>query len=109
MYRVEISDEKYRNVKAALEEHIKHAHNCRFSYLGLILCYMRIKISLKNRYFCSQFVSEILETTDAVPLDKHSSLYLPDDFTRMKGLELCFSGSLSELVNPQTSLALSFA
>jgi inositol transport system substrate-binding protein len=110
LYRIEVSEEKYHVARSVLENHAtKRSGSCRFSYLGLLLCYMRINLPLKDRYFCSQFVSEILEITKAVPLTKHSSLYLPDDFMQMNGLEHCYSGYLSQLVNPSPSAKLSFA
>jgi inositol transport system substrate-binding protein len=65
-----------------------------------MLCFLRIAYPLKDKYFCSQFVSEILEKVKAVPLKKHYSLYLPDDFMRMSELDLCFTGNLSQLMNP---------
>ena len=107
LYRIEVSEEKYNFAKAALEDHVRHSPNCRFSYLSFVFCFMRIKMPLKDRYICSQFVSEILDKVNAVPLAKHSSLYLPDDFMKMKELEHCYSGYLSQLVNhPQHSQAL---
>ncbi|MDR2956659.1 MAG: hypothetical protein LBU61_00570 [Coriobacteriales bacterium] len=108
LYRVEVSTEKYIQAKAILEEHVKRSHHYKFSYLGLLFCYMRIKLHLKDRYFCSHFVSEVLDQIQAVPLTKQSSFYLPDDFMSMSGLELYYTGNLSRLVNPQAT-ALSYA
>jgi len=109
LYRIEVTEEKYQVAKAVLEDHVKHSHNCRFSYLALLFCYMRIKLPLKDRYFCSVFVTEILDKVKAVPLKKHYTFYLPDDFLTMEGLEHVYSGHLSQLVNPPTPSKLSFA
>jgi len=99
LYKIEVPDETYDATKIALDNHIKQAHNFKYNFCGLMLCLLRIVFPIKNRYFCSQFVCEILEKIKAVPLTKHSSLYLPDDFTKMQGLDLCFSGFLSRLGN----------
>lgn len=107
LYRVEISDEVYAVTKEVLANHQKQAHNFKYNNLGLLLCFARIVYPRKQRYFCSQFVCEILEQIRAVPLAKHSALYLPDDFMKMDGLDLCFSGLLSQLVNVSKSLPLS--
>ena len=98
LYRVEVSDEVYNVAQTTLEDHAEQADKFKYSTLGLFLCIMRIVYKRKHQYFCSQFVSETLEQLKAVPLEKHSALYLPDDFTTMKGLDLWFSGYLSELV-----------
>ena len=109
LYRIAVTDEQYAVAKAMLEEHSQHAQMHRFSYLGLLLCYMRINLQLKDRYFCSQFVSEILEKSRTLPLAKHSSLYLPDDFIDMDGLEFCYAGNLSQLVGGREPAWLSLA
>ena len=108
LYRVEISEDVYENAKTVLDEHIGRSHSHKFSYFGLLLCYCRIRRQLTDRYFCSQFVSEILEKSKAVTLSKHYSLYLPDDFMQMNGLELVFSGNLSQLVEQSSSASLTF-
>ena len=98
LYRAEISDEIYNVTKATLESHERQTYKFKYNTFGVLLCFLRFVYTRKNRYFCSQFVSEILEQTRAVSVAKHSALYLPDDFTKQKGLELCFSGYLSHLV-----------
>jgi hypothetical protein len=109
LYRVEVSEEVYLKTKNALEEHARQAGNHKFSYLGFALCVLNIAYSLKGQYICSQFVSEILEKADAVPLKKHRSLYLPDDFMKMSELDLCFSGYLSQLCQPTMLSGLALA
>ena len=99
LYGLEISDETHRVAKAVLEDHADQAHRFKYSKIGLLLCLLRIVYKRKNEYFCSQFVSEVLGQLQAVPLAKHSALYLPDDFMKMKELRLRFTGYLSELVN----------
>ena len=98
LYRVEVSDEIHGVTKATLKDHAKQAHNYKYNNLGLALCLLHVVYPFRNKFFCSQFVSEILADMKAVPLEKHCSLYLPDDFENMKGLDLCFSGYLSQLV-----------
>ena len=105
LYRVEVSDEIHGVTRAALNDHAKQAHNYKYNNLGLALCLMRVVYPFKNRFFCSQFVSEILLQMKAVPLEKHCALYLPDDFENVKGLDLCFSGYLSQLVKQPKAMA----
>ena len=97
LYRIEVTDEIYDVANAILADHAKQAHRFKYSSFGLFLFLMRIVYKKEKQYFCSQFVSEVLEQVRAVTLEKHSALYLPDDFTKMKGLDLRFSGYLSEL------------
>ena len=106
LYRIRISDEICEVTLAALEDHEKNAHKFKYNSLGVVLCLLRIVWPMKNQYFCSQFVSEILEQMQAVTLEKHTALYLPDDFENMNELDLCFSGYLSQLVSQSKYKAL---
>ena len=103
LLRIPISDEMYRDAKTALASHESVAHRFKYNGLGLFLCLLRIVWPMKNQYFCSQFVSEILGDVGAVSLAKHSALYLPDDFAKMNEMELCFTGYLSRMVQEMTA------
>jgi len=105
LLRVEISDETYSVTRAALGDHEKQSYKFKYNFFGVVLCLLRVVFPIRNHYFCSQFVSEVLEQMKAVPLEKHSSLYLPDDFTEIRGLDLCFSGYLSQLVSQPNDMA----
>ena len=103
LYRLPVSDEVYQVARATLEDHAKLAHQYKYNTIGLLLCLLRIVCKINDRYFCSQFVSEVLGDLRAVPLEKHSALYLPDDFIKIQGLDLQFTGHLSELVKLSAS------
>jgi inositol transport system substrate-binding protein len=51
---------------------------------------MHIPYKFKNRYFCSQFVAEILEHAGAVRLKKKNTLYLPHQL--LDAMELVKAG-----------------
>ena len=106
LYRLPVSDEVYEMARTLLEGHAERADRFKYNTLGLIFCVLRMVYKRENRFFCSQFVSEVLQELGAIPLKKHSALYLPDDFTKMQGLDLSFAGYLSELVKPSRSTAL---
>jgi len=107
LYQLEVTKEIHEYAKTILEDHAAQAHNFKYNFFGVVLCLLRIVFPIKNRYFCSQFVSEILEKIKAVQLTKHTSLYLPDDFMKMQGLDLHFSGCLSRLVKQVESVKVS--
>ena len=98
LYSIEVSDEICGVAKDILADHEQQSHKYKYNFFGVLLCLLRLVLPRKNRYFCSQFVSDMLKQMGVVPLAKHTALYLPDDFTKMKELHLRFSGYLSELV-----------
>lgn len=97
LYRLDVPEEAYWIVRDRIEEFKRHAKQYRFSFLGVALCYLRIPHQLKNSYFCSQFVSELITSSGAAKLRKQPSLYRPDDFIREPQLRLCFQGTLGGL------------
>jgi len=97
LYQLDVTEETYEAVRNRLVEFDLHAKQYRYSYLGLMLCMLRIPYYRENNYFCSQFVSELLTVTGAVQLQKQPSLYLPDDFRMEPQLKLFFQGTLGEL------------
>jgi len=99
LYRMEVTDEVYMKIKARLQHFYENAVQYRYSFIGLLLCVFHIPHCVKNRYFCSQFVSELLMSLGAARLQKQASLYLPDDFTNEPQFRLCFQGTLSGLEN----------
>lgn len=48
-----------------------------YSLFGTLLCFLHIPHKFHDKYFCSQFVAELLEKAGAVELRKEVSLYLP--------------------------------
>lgn len=106
LYRIPVSDNVFEKVEEALEYHSGNSKYYKYSYFGLFLCMMRISMKKKNRYFCSQFVAEILEYAKVLNLGKHSSLFLPDDFQRISELHLVFKGTLKNLMNAGSLIPL---
>jgi len=76
---------------------MENADCYRYNVLGLILCRMNIAYDRKRRYFCSEFVSEVLEKSNAIELPKHPSLMRPADYTNIDGINCLFDGKLHEL------------
>ena len=54
-----------------------HGSLYQFNVIGLALCGMHIRWKRRRHYFCSQFVSEVLEKSGAMELPKHSTLMHP--------------------------------
>lgn len=75
----------------------------RYNLLGLFLCKLNIENKRPWHFFCSQFVSEILENSQAITLPKRPSLMHPADFLQLPELELIFEGTCGQL---QQNLAL---
>ena len=101
LYALEVSDEAYARAKRRAEHMMTHGELYRFNSLGLLLCAFHIRWNRRRHYFCSQFVSEVLEKSGAMELPKHSTLMHPNDYTRLEELRCVYKGTLAGLPQRQ--------
>ena len=74
---LEVSEKSWLQLQHQLVEMEAASERYHYSTLGVLTCLLHIAWRRKGRYFCSQFVSELLGLTDEIQLKKKSSLYLP--------------------------------
>ena len=101
LYALEVTDEAYVRARRRAEHMMARGELYRFNTLGLILCALHIRWQRRRHYFCSQFVSEVLEQSGALALPKDSTLMHPSDYTTLPGLECLYTGPLRELPQRQ--------
>lgn len=87
--RMQVPDETFAVIEEEINQFLSAKEQFTYSRWGVILCLLHIPHKFKNRYFCSQFVAEILSKAGAVKLKKKESLYLPDQL--IDGIECLFS------------------
>ena len=97
LYALEVSDEAYSHALCRAEEFMRHSEEYSFNTLGLILCGLHIRWQRRRHYFCSQFVSEVLEQSGALALPKDSTLMHPNDYTLLPQLKCLYKGRLVDL------------
>ena len=97
LYELKVDDETYEKAKNHVDDMMENADCYRYNVLGLLLCRMNIAYDRKSHYFCSEFVSEVLEMSNALELPKHPSLMRPADYTKIEELNCLFDGKLHEL------------
>lgn len=70
LYALEVSEEAYIRARRRANHMMAHGKLYRFNVLGLVLCAMHIRWQRRRHYFCSQFVSDVLEKSGALELPK---------------------------------------
>ncbi len=98
VYALQVSETDYA---AALERArflTENNEDYHYNYWGAVLCRLGIPYHPRNKFFCSQFVAEVLRV-GGVRLPKDSSLMMPMDYTRLPELECLYRGRLDELVS----------
>ena len=81
-YKLDVNEEQHAALQGIIEQ--MEASNIEWKYcmLGVILCLLGIRHKMKNAYFCSQFVAELLQRSEIMKWRKHPSLYLPNQLCR---------------------------
>ena len=101
LYALEVSEEAYIRARRRADHMMAHGKLYRFNVLGLVLCAMHIRWQRRRHYFCSQFVSDVLEKSGALELPKDSTLMHPNDYTQLGQLRCVYEGRLSGLPQRQ--------
>ena len=97
LYELKVSDSVWEAVRNDIEQMMADAPSYRFSVVGLIFCGLKVPVHRRNRYFCSEFVSEVLHRNNALNLSKKPSLMSPQDYSEMSELKCLYEGALRSL------------
>lgn len=97
LYKLEVSEEVFCAAKDRVEKMMKTANKYSYNVLGVFFCGLKIPFPRKSKYFCSEFVSEILLHSNALQLPKKPSLMRPIDYTNLPQLTRIYEGKLNEL------------
>ncbi|MGN0136265.1 hypothetical protein [Anaerotignum sp.] len=79
-FQVQISEEAYAKMENKLLSFQENQERYRYTRFGVLCCVMHLPFHWKNRYFCSQFVAELLEDSGAVKLQRKPQVFLPNHF-----------------------------
>lgn len=75
-----IPDEIHQGLENEVQYFVKHRAQYHYTRLGVVLGFLHIPHRFKNKYFCSQFVMELLENAGIVKIRRKASCYLPYHF-----------------------------
>ena len=102
LYALEVTDDAYVRARRRAEHMMARGELYRFNTLGLILCALHIRWQRRRHYFCSQFVSEVLQKSGALDLPKPSTLMHPSDYAELPQLRCLYRGTLADLPQRQS-------
>ena len=88
---INVTKEQYENIKKRIKE-IKDT-NQGYNIAGLLLAYFRIKLH-RNKYYCSEFVYEVLSSDGIEILDKKQILFQPEEIISNINYDLIYEGEI---------------
>jgi hypothetical protein len=91
-----MTPEQVKMMRARLDEFKENAKKMKYSFIGLINYSMGKETRRDNEYFCSQFVAEILQSAQTDMIDRHPSLYSPQQLGQLNNVYLVAEGILRD-------------
>ena len=92
VFEVEVTDLQYDTLYNMIEHMKNNQDKYGYDYVGIILRYLKIPVTFKNRYVCSYFVAELLSKSKICSFDKDTSFIRPKDFENIDGFNEIYTG-----------------
>ena len=83
-------------IKNQIENMVLYKRNYGYNYLGLYLAAIKIVHKSRNRYYCSEFVREILQAYNIEGAEKLSGIVQPMHFLNLPNAKKIYCGKLRE-------------
>ena len=99
VYALAVSDIAYSKIKSRIETMFREEQRYRYHYRGVIANCFGKAHRHPRRYFCSEFVSEILIQAGGLHTRKAPCMIRPIDFTQMEQMKLVYSGNTQDLMS----------
>lgn len=103
LYAYPVSEAGYLAARREVVRMLEKRSCYQYSILGLLLCRLGIAYHREYKYFCSEFVGEILQRSHALPLPKVPSLMHPMDYMSLPDAVCLYEGNVGCLLRQITA------
>jgi len=93
---LDVTPEQYRKMRQRVADIEANQIKYKFNFIGLFGARFNFKVDRKHAYFCSQFVSKVLQEVGLFPEDFPPHLVKPSDLAEHINLRIEYQGMLSE-------------
>jgi len=93
---LEVTPEQYNAMRARVEKMEANQLKYKFNFIGLFGTRLNFDLKREHAYFCSQFVSKVLQEVGLFPEDFPPHLVTPSDLANHINLKVEYQGSLAE-------------
>ncbi len=94
IYEIDVSNDQYDKIVKKIKK-IKNTNN-GYNIIGLLLAYFRIKLN-RNKYYCSEFVYEVLSSNGVDIYDKNKIRFQPMELIK-KNFKNIYEGKISDFI-----------
>ncbi|SET01474.1 hypothetical protein SAMN05216389_104171 [Oceanobacillus limi] len=96
VYSCEVSTEQFQKAKTFINQIEEQQHLYHYNLIGLFGVMFNKSIKRKRAFFCSQFVSSVLEEGKIISFTKPTSLITPYDLQKTSEFQLEYQGNLAD-------------
>jgi len=93
---LDVTPEQYRKMRERVAYIEANQIKYKYNFIGLFGAVFNFKVNRKYAYFCSQFVSKVLQEVGLFPEDFPAHLVTPCDLVHYINLKVEYQGPLSE-------------
>ena len=90
---LKITDEQYEKLKKVIRYFNNNKEKYKFNTIGLACVCIRKKITLKNTFYCAEFVRHVLKSA-RIQVGTLPEIIKPEDFKDIDGIKLEYQGLL---------------
>ncbi len=97
LFEVTVSRKQFLMIEREIKIFISQKEKYNYNFVGLGALMLNRRIVMKDRFFCSQFVAKVLETSNVNLFDKASEFVTVEDFNiQLQKNPMIYEGNLQE-------------
>lgn len=94
IYSFEVTKEEYKKLEDIILVFSNDRKKYKFNIIGLIYARFNKQCKRKNKFYCSQFVREVIEQAE-INMENIEEVIKPEDFRKIRTLNLEYKGLLN--------------
>ena len=91
-----ITSDEYKRLENLINLMISNQKSYKYNYLGLYLAALKIPYKSKNRYYCSEFVKDILINHNVTGAESLEKIVHPMSFLKLPQTQTVYTGKLKD-------------
>ena len=95
IYEIKVTKKQYNKIKDKIKE--IELNNKGYNIIGLLLAHFRIKLH-RRKYYCSEFVYEVLSNKEIEIYNKENTLFKPEELITNNRFVKIFEGKIRDYI-----------
>lgn len=95
IYEIKVTKKQYNKIKDKIKE--IELNNKGYNIIGLLLAHFRVKLH-RRKYYCSEFVYEVLSNKEIEIYNKENTLFKPEELITNNNFVKIFEGKIRDYI-----------